>query len=289
MAEPRQARHGRHHRARRAFRADSRSSPRYPDDFPYGRDLLDHRDADLILANNWRVSADLWDAAARYELRLVYASSAATYGDGAQGFEDELSSVALAKLRPLNPYAWSKHLFDRRVARAIERRERLPAQWAGLKFFNVYGPNELHKGGQMSVVPQFHAQIAGAGRARLFKSYHPDYPDGGQLRDFVHVDDAVAVMLFLLDAPAVSGLFNVGSGKARSFLDVANAIFAALGREPAIEFIDMPEALRARYQYFTEARTDRLRLAGYRRPSTAVEAGVADYVTRYLTASDPYR
>jgi ADP-L-glycero-D-manno-heptose 6-epimerase len=247
------------------------------------------RDADLILANNWRVTADLWEAASHYGLRMVYASSAATYGDGEQGFDDELSSEALSRLRPLNPYAWSKHLFDRRVARAVEHGERMPAQWAGLKFFNVFGPNEQHKGGQMSVVPQFHAQIAQTGAARLFRSHRPGYPDGGQLRDFVHVDDVVAVMLFLLDQPAVSGLFNVGSGRARSFLDIANAIFAALGREPRIDFVDMPEGLRDRYQYFTKARMDRLREAGYRREFTGLEEGVADYVLNYLTQSDPYR
>jgi ADP-L-glycero-D-manno-heptose 6-epimerase len=246
-------------------------------------------DADAILANNWRLSVELWDFAARFELRLIYASSAATYGDGAQGFDDELSGAALAKLRPLNAYAWSKQLFDRRVARAVERDEALPAQWAGLKFFNVYGPNEYHKGAQMSVVPQFHEQIVQTGAARLFRSHRPDYDDGGQLRDFVHVDDAVAVMLWLFDSKSVSGLFNVGSGQARSFADMARSIFRALGMEPSIEYIDMPESLRAAYQYFTQAELGRLRGAGFDRPMTALEDGVADYVTRYLAQSDRYR
>jgi len=247
------------------------------------------RDVDLILANNWRLSCELWDLAARFELRLIYASSAATYGDGTQGFDDDSSPAALARLLPLNPYAWSKHLFDLRVSRALEAGERAPRQWAGLKFFNVFGPNEGHKGGQMSVVPQFHRQIRTGGGAKLFKSYRPDYPDGGQTRDFIHIDDAVAVMLWLFDRPEVNGLFNVGTAKARSFLDIANAIFAALGRKPSIEFVDMPEALRDRYQYFTEARTDRLRAAGFARPFTSLEDGVADYVTRFLAAPDPYR
>jgi len=192
-------------------------------------------------------------------------------------------------LRPLNAYGWSKHLFDRKVARMLAAGEAAPAQWAGLKFFNVYGPNELHKGSQMSVVPQFRKQILATGVSRLFKSYRDDYPDGGQLRDFVFVDDAVAIMLWLLDNPKVSGLFNAGSGKARSFADMAGAIFSALGREPNIEFVDMPEAIRDRYQYFTEARMERLRAAGYGRRSTSLEQGVGDYVTRYLNAADPYR
>lgn len=247
------------------------------------------RDVDLILANNWRLSAELWDLATRFELRLIYASSAATYGDGAQGFDDDLSSPALARLVPLNPYAWSKHLFDLRVARAHETGERMPQQWAGLKFFNVFGPNEAHKGGQMSVVPQFYRQIRADGVAKLFKSYRPDYPDGGQTRDFIHVDDTVAVMLWLFDRPEANGLFNVGTGKARSFLDIANAIFEAIGRTPQIEFVDMPEPLRDRYQYFTQARTDRLRAAGFARPFTSLEDGVADYVTRFLATPDPYR
>jgi ADP-L-glycero-D-manno-heptose 6-epimerase len=246
-------------------------------------------DVDLILANNWRASLDLWHLAANHRLRLIYASSAATYGDGSNGFDDDMSRTALAKLLPLNAYGWSKHIFDRKVARLLAAGGTLPKQWAGLKFFNVYGPNELHKGSQMSVVPQFREQILATGSARLFKSYREGYADGGQLRDFVFVDDVVAMMLWLLDNPKVNGLFNAGSGVARSFADMANAVFAAMGREPAIEFVEMPETLRDRYQYFTEARMDRLRAAGYNRPPTRLEDGVGEYVTRYLNAADPYR
>jgi ADP-L-glycero-D-manno-heptose 6-epimerase len=246
-------------------------------------------DVDLILANNWRASLDLWHLAADHKLRLIYASSAATYGDGADGFDDDMSRGALAKLRPLNAYGWSKHIFDRKVARMLAAGAPAPKQWAGLKFFNVYGPNELHKGGQMSVVPQFRKQILATGSARLFKSYRSDYADGGQLRDFVYVDDVVAIMLWLLDNPKINGLFNAGSGTARSFADMARAVFAALGREPSIEFVDMPEPLRDRYQYFTQARMDRLRAAGYERSPTRLEDGVGEYVTRYLNAADPYR
>jgi ADP-L-glycero-D-manno-heptose 6-epimerase len=245
-------------------------------------------DADLILLNNFKTSVEVWTLAAKYDLRLVYASSAATYGDGGAGFDDDLSREALAQLLPLNAYAWSKHLFDRRVARAVACGEKLPAQWAGLKFFNVFGPNELHKGSQMSVVPQFKAQIEATGVARLFKSYRPDCGDGEQRRDFVHVDDAVAVMLWLLDTPLVSGLFNVGTGTARSFLDMTHAIFKALGREPRVEFVDMPDGMRDRYQYFTEARMERLRQAGYTRAPRTLEDGVGDYVATLLTTY-PYR
>jgi len=247
------------------------------------------RDADLILANNWRASGDIWDLAARHQLRMVYASSAATYGDGARGFDDDPAPEALGRLVPLNPYAWSKHLFDRKVARTARRGERVPAQWAGLKFFNVFGPNELHKGSQMSVVPQFHAQIVEQGTARLFRSHREGYADGGQSRDFIHVDDVVSVMLWLYDNPGVNGLFNVGTGVARSFLDMAHAIFAAMGREPSIAFVDMPVTLRDRYQYFTEARMQRLRATGYDRPFLTLEQGVTDYVANYLAAPDPYR
>lgn len=247
------------------------------------------RDVDRILKNNWQASTELWTLAAQHDLRLIYASSAATYGDGSRGFDDDPAPEALARLTPLNAYAWSKHLFDRWVMRAVSGGEHLPSQWAGLKFFNVYGPNELHKGGQMSVIPQFRRQILETGRAKLFKSYRPDYPDGGQRRDFIHVDDTVAVMLWLFDNPEVSGLYNVGTGAARSFADLAQAVFAALGREPQIDFVEMPEGLRDRYQYFTEASVARLRAAGYDRPFIALEDGVADYVRTYLDSPDPYR
>lgn len=247
------------------------------------------RNVDLIVENNWQASLDLWNIACQYDLRLVYASSAATYGAGEQGFDDDARPEALARLSPLNPYAWSKHLFDRRIAHVAADSEHAPAQCVGLKFFNVYGPNEQHKGAQRSVVPQFYAQIAAGGPARLFKSYREGYADGGQKRDFIYVDDTVAVMLWLLDNPHVNGLFNVGTGRARSFLDIAHAIFAALGKKPDIEFIDMPESLRAPYQYFTEAKMDRLRKAGFDRPFTPLEQGVGEYVTKYLRAADPYR
>ncbi len=247
------------------------------------------RDVDLIVRNNFRLSQDLWDICVRRDVRLIYASSAAVYGDGAAGFEDECTLEAMAKLAPLNPYGWSKLLFDRKVARYAGRMTRLPGQWAGLRFFNVYGPNEYHKGGQSSVVPQFWQQIRHSGQARLFKSEHPDYEDGAQLRDFIHVDDCVRIMLWLYDNYGISGLFNVGTGQARSFDDIANAIYSALSIEPRIEYIDMPENVRDQYQYFTQARMDRLREAGYDQPFTSLEDGVRSYVQDFLETDDPYR
>ncbi len=246
-------------------------------------------DADLIVATNFTLSLFLWDWCAAHGVRFVYASSAATYGGGEAGFDDDGSPAALARLRPLNAYGWSKLLFDRRVARLTAEGRLAPPQWAGLKFFNVYGPNEAHKGSMRSVVAQILPRVAAGEAATLFRSHRPDYPDGGQLRDFVHVDDCVAVMLWLLDRPDVSGLFNLGTGRARSFADLATAVFRAAGREPRLEYVDTPEAIRARYQYFTEARMDRLRTAGYPGQFTPLEEGVRRYVQDFLLAPDPYR
>jgi len=246
-------------------------------------------DADLILQNNFKLSLALWHWCTRERGRLIYASSAATYGDGSAGFDDDPAPEALARLRPLNPYGWSKHLFDRRVLALVQRGERTPVQWAGLKFFNVYGPNEYHKGDMRSVLAKNYPVAATGQAVRLFRSHRPDYADGGQKRDFVYVADCVEVVLWLLDNPGVSGLFNLGTGQARSFDDLIGALFAALGQPPRIEFIPMPDTLRDKYQYFTEARMERLRAAGYRRPMTALEDGVKDYVRRYLSENDPYR
>jgi ADP-L-glycero-D-manno-heptose 6-epimerase len=247
------------------------------------------RDADLITEVNFRLSLFLWRWCAAHGVPLIYASSAATYGDGSQGFNDDPSREVMSRLLPLNAYGWSKHLFDRRVLRAVDEGEPVPPQWAGLKFFNVYGPNEYHKGSMKSVVAQKLPLAVADQPVTLFKSYNPDFADGGQRRDFVYVEDCSRVVLWLLDHPQVSGLFNLGTGTDRSFGALANAIFSALGREPQISFIDMPESIRGQYQYFTRARMDRLRSAGFDEPFTTLEDGVRTYVQEYLLQPDPYR
>ncbi|MBB4286919.1 ADP-glyceromanno-heptose 6-epimerase [Roseospira goensis] len=247
-------------------------------------------DADRIVATNVRLSLDLWTWCARHQTPFLYASSAATYGDGSAGFDDDFSAAGLARLRPLNAYGWSKHLFDRRVRADLDAGRHAPPQWAGLKFFNVYGPNEFHKGGQSSVVAQIHPVARRGEPFPLFRSHRPDVADGGQSRDFVWVDDVVDVVLWLLDTPKVSGLFNLGTGEARSFLDLATAVYRALGREPAIAWRDTPAAIRDKYQYFTQAEMGRLRAAGYTRPFTPLEEGVRRYVQDVLEHdADPFR
>jgi ADP-L-glycero-D-manno-heptose 6-epimerase len=244
---------------------------------------------DLIADRNVRTSLRLLDWCTQNQVRLIYASSAATYGDGAAGFDDDYSTDALAKLRPLNAYGWSKHVVDRRVARLTALGRALPPQWVGLKFFNVYGPNEYHKGSMQSVIAKSYPLVRDGKPMCLFRSYRREYADGGQLRDFVYVRDCIEVVLWLLDHKEVSGLFNMGTGRARSWLDLAHALFAAAGRPPAIEFIEMPPALIDHYQYFTEAHMHRLRVAGYRHAFTSLEDGISDYVRHYLATSNPYR
>jgi ADP-L-glycero-D-manno-heptose 6-epimerase len=246
------------------------------------------RDADLIVRTNFTLTQLLWDWSAAHNARFIYASSAAVYGDGSQGFDDDASASALARLRPLNPYGWSKLLFDRYVARVAATGGARPPQWVGLRFFNVYGPNEYHKGAMRSVAKQVHEHAAVGSHATLFRSHDPRYPDGGQLRDFIWVGDCVDAIMWLYDHPEVSGLFNLGTGKARSFLDLANAVFRTLGRAPDIRYIDTPDEIRERYQYFTQAEMTRLRRAGYAQSFTELEDGIARYVKDYLSARDPY-
>jgi len=247
-------------------------------------------DVDFVVTSNLHLSIDLWRRCAEDGIPLVYASSAATYGDGRAGFEDRFDEPYLSRLRPMSPYAWSKHLFDRWASRAIETGEAAPPRWAGLKFFNVYGPNEYHKGPQRSVAVQLHAQIRNLGRARLFRSERPEYPDGGQQRDFVWVGDCVDAVLWALRDPAApSGLYNVGSGVARSFLDMATILFQELGKKPDVEFVDLPDGLRDRYQYYTCAVMGKIRAAGYSEPSTSLDDGLRRYVREFLESNDPFR
>lgn len=246
-------------------------------------------DGDLVARTNIALPQMLWDWCARAGVPFIYASSAATYGDGTLGFDDDLRPEALARLRPLNLYGWSKLAFDRRVAQMLALGRPRPPHWAGLRFFNVYGPNEHHKGRMASVVLHKFNQIMRGEAATLFASDRPGIADGEQKRDFVHVRDCVAAMLWLEANPHASGLYNIGSGQARTFLDLTRAIYAALGRNADIRFVPMPDDLKGKYQYFTEARMERLRAAGFDAPPTGLEEGVASYVRDVLTnAEDPF-
>jgi ADP-L-glycero-D-manno-heptose 6-epimerase len=212
-------------------------------------------------------------------IRFIYASSAATYGDGSQGYADDESS--LEKLKPLNPYGYSKHLFD-----LWAKRSGALSSIVGLKFFNVYGPNEYYKGDMASVVFKAFNTIKKTGAFQLFKSYHPDYKDGEQKRDFVYVKDCADVMWWLLQNPSVNGVYNLGSSKARSWNDVLVALYASMGLPPRISYIDMPDGLKNQYQYFTEAPMSKLLSAGYSQPLRSLEEGIRDYVSSHLAAPE---
>ena len=246
-------------------------------------------DGDLVIEANFRLPLRLFEWCASARTPFIYASSAATYGDGEAGHSDDWSRAALQRLKPMNLYGWSKHVFDLAVVERVARKDKVPPQWAGLKFFNVFGPNEYHKGEMMSLVAKRFDDAKAGSAIRLFKSHRAGIADGEQRRDFIYVDDAVAVVRWLLETPAVSGIFNVGTGKARSFRDLMTAMFAALGRKPAIEYIDMPASIRDSYQYFTQAETTNLRRAGYNADFTPLEEAVQRYVTGYLDRPDRYR
>jgi ADP-L-glycero-D-manno-heptose 6-epimerase len=246
-------------------------------------------DGDLVIETNVRLSMRLLDWCTGNAVPFLYASSAATYGDGAQGFADDASPAALSRLRPMNLYGWSKHLFDMAVIDRAARGEKLPPQWAGLKFFNVFGPNEYHKGTMMSVLARRFADVKAGRPVQLFKSHRAGVADGDQRRDFIYVNDVVRVMMWLLATPTVCGLFNVGTGTARSFKDMMLAAYAALGASPNIQYIDMPEQIRGSYQYFTQGNVDRLRGAGYNGGFTALEDAVDAYVKGFLDRADRFR
>jgi len=246
-------------------------------------------DGDLVIETNFRCSMRLLDWCTANVVPLIYASSAATYGDGTHGFHDDPSLPALKQLRPMNLYGWSKHLFDMAVAERAARREKLPPQWAGLKFFNVFGPNEYHKGSMMSVLARRFDDIRSRRSVQLFKSHREGIADGDQRRDFIYVDDVVRVMMWLLATPSVSGLFNVGTGTARSFRDLMLSAYAALGAAPNIQYVDMPEQIRGSYQYFTQSEVDRLQRAGYNGGFTPLEAAVETYVKGFLDTADRFR
>ncbi len=246
------------------------------------------RDGDRTWHTNVELSRELWEWCVGHGKRFIYASSAATYGaaSGPDAFSDD--PALLGRLRPLNLYGFTKHAFDLHVMARLSRGRPAPPQWVGLKFFNVYGPNELHKGSMISVVKRKYDEVASGVPARLFRSDRPGLADGAQARDFIWVGDVVDVLLWLLDHPAVSGLFNCGTGIARTYLDLAHAVCDAAGRPRLVEFVDMPEALRGQYQSFTQADMSRLREAGYERPFTTLEAGVQLYIGRHLLRSEPH-
>ncbi len=231
---------------------------------------------------NLNYSKKVWEKSSEYEIPLIYASSAATYGMGEFGYKDDHDIVY--KLKPLNPYGESKNEFDKWALKQDKR----PPFWAGLKFFNVYGPNEYHKGRMASVIFHAYRQIKNTGKVKLFKSHNPDFKDGEQLRDFVYVKDVVDVIVYLMNTQPESGLYNLGTGKARTFLDLAKNTFEALDMKPDIEFIDTPGDIRDKYQYFTQADMSKLISTGYNKPFTALENGIDDYVRNYLTENKYY-
>lgn len=245
-------------------------------------------DGDLVAEVNFNLSKKLWAWCVERKTPLIYASSAATYGDGSAGFSDTWSPSALAAFQPLNLYGWSKHLFDRWVSRQLETGEPVPPQWVGLKFFNVYGPNEYHKGDMQSVISKLFDKLSNGQPVTLFKSHRAGYADGAQSRDFVYVKDCAEIVRWFLAHEEISGIYNVGTGLARSFRDLASGTMRAMNVEIEIQYTDMPLEIRDRYQYFTEADMQSLRAAGYDRPFHTLEAGIADYVGTHLQTSDPY-
>jgi len=233
------------------------------------------RDLGYLMRNNFEYTKALGEWSAQRKTRFIYASSAATYGDGSAGMDDK--ETRLDQYRPLNGYAFSKQRFDLYAAR-----RGLLNQFVGLKYFNVFGPNEGHKGDMRSVVHKAFQQVETSSKIQLFKSYHPDYRDGEQKRDFLYVKDAVEMTIFLASNPLAAGIFNLGFGRARTWLDLANAVFSAMGKPPVIDFIEMPEAIRPNYQYFTEAKIDKLLSLGFKGTRYTLEEGVRDYVQNYL-------
>lgn len=239
------------------------------------------QDAEYLMENNYRYTKILAEYCLERQIRFIYASSAATYGDGGLGFDDD--PMLMPRLKPLNMYGYSKYLFDLWV-----QRNNLVGSLAGLKFFNVFGPNEYHKGDMMSVVCKAFAQIQADDRLRLFKSHRADYADGEQKRDFIYVKDCADVVWWLLQRPEVNGIFNLGQGQAQSWNELAQAVFTAMERPFAVDYIDMPESIREKYQYFTQANMNRLQALGCPAKTADLAKSVADYIRNYLSREDPY-
>jgi len=242
-----------------------------------------------VMSANYDLPMQITEWCTKTKTPLVYASSAATYGDGSQGFDDDNAPEALAKLAPLNLYGRSKARFDLDLVKRARAGGAMPPQWVGLKFFNVFGPNEYHKGDMQSVLAKVFPQAKAGAKVKLFKSDRPGVADGEQSRDFIYVIDAADIVMWLLDHPGVNGIYNVGTGKARSFRDMMTAMLKAMGRKPEIEYIGMPKQLSGKYQYWTEAKMERLREAGYDKIIPPLESSVEDYVKNHLDKADPYR
>lgn len=247
------------------------------------------RDFNKLVADNIHYSQHLWTYCAKQNIPFFYASSAATYGDGERGYDD----ASIENLRPLNGYGYSKHFFDQWALQQVSNHSPSPSAWAGFKFFNVYGPNEYHKERMASVAFHSFNQFKAQGTVKLFKSHRPDYQDGMQLRDFVYVKDAASVVTYFLESAlsgkaCANGIYNIGTGEARSFKDLAFNVMTSMGREPHVTYIDMPEDLQGRYQYFTQATMEKIRDVGYSKPFYSLEEGVKDYVQNYLMLEDSY-
>jgi ADP-L-glycero-D-manno-heptose 6-epimerase len=247
------------------------------------------RDIDLLIAHNINLTVNLWELCAEMSIPFLYASSAATYGGRENSLIDDETPEFLSRLQPLNGYGWSKHVTDRILMQRVADGRPTPPQWCGLKFFNVYGPNEYHKGDMQSVVAKFFREVRDGKPIKLFKSHRKGIDDGAQSRDFVYVKDCTAAMLWMLEHPDVSGLFNIGSGLARSFRDLISSIASALDVSIEFDYVPMPEPLQQKYQYFTQADISKLRGVGYEAPFNSIERGVEDYVLQYLNTGDPYR
>lgn len=246
------------------------------------------KNVDIIVKNNINLSIDLYEYCIDNKIRFIYASSAATYGNGTNGLLDRDDVEYLDDLRPLNAYGWSKHCIDKHIWSTDNRKQSLENGVVALKFFNVYGPNEYHKGNQCSVIYSFYNQLKQGNTLQLFKSYKPEYNNGEQCRDFIWIQDCVNVVLWMIKHPTVSGIYNVGSGTPRTFNDVANIISSVLKKECAIEYIEMPKGLKEQYQYHTQANISKLRSVGYNLPMTSLEEGISFYIRDFLNTYDRY-